>query len=83
MTPGNKRKPALFVGKTLVVSDLHIGIEHSFRKSGIKIPSGTENMKKSILEMIDETGAEKLVILGDLKHKVPGITMQELREVPK
>lgn len=76
-------QPALVVGKTLVVSDLHIGIEHDFRRSGIKVPSSTETMRISIEDMIEKTGAKKLVIIGDIKHKVPGITMQELREVPE
>jgi putative SbcD/Mre11-related phosphoesterase len=76
-------QPALIVGRTLVVSDLHIGIEHDFRRSGIKVPSSTETMRKSIEGMIENTGAKNLVIIGDVKHKVPGITMQELREVPE
>jgi len=29
--------PALLAGKTLVVADLHIGIEQEFFRSGIKI----------------------------------------------
>jgi len=76
-------KPALVAGKTLVIADLHIGIEHDFHRSGIKLPSGTESMRESIEEMIEGTGAETLVIIGDLKHKVPGTTYQEVREVPE
>jgi len=76
-------KPALVMGKTLVIADLHIGIEYEYYQSGIRIPSTTENMRKEIESLIKLTGAENLVILGDVKHKVPGITRQELREIPE
>lgn len=85
--PANEPKfvtnqPAVLIGNTLVVADLHIGVEFEFYKSGIKIPSSTESMRREIEALVDLTGAKRLVILGDLKHKVPGITRQELREVP-
>ncbi len=78
-------RPAVLLEKekTLVVADLHIGIEHEFRKSGISIPSQTEKMRKRIEMLSRETKAKKLVILGDVKHKVPGISWQELREIPE
>jgi len=75
-------KPALLVGKTLVIADLHIGVEFEYYKSGIIIPSNTKNMENEIKNLIDLAGVKGMVILGDLKHKVPGITRQELREVP-
>jgi putative SbcD/Mre11-related phosphoesterase len=73
---------ALLVGKTLVVSDLHIGIEHGIRKAGISIPTQVENMQNRIDSLLKDSGAERLVILGDVKHKVPGTSFQEEREVP-
>lgn len=75
-------KPALVIGKTLVIADLHIGVEYEYYKSGIRIPSNTENMRKEIENLVKLTNAKNLVILGDVKHKVPGITKQELREIP-
>jgi putative SbcD/Mre11-related phosphoesterase len=74
--------PAVLIGDTLVIADLHIGVEFEFYSSGIKIPSNTKSMLREIESLADFTGAKKLVILGDLKHKVPGTTRQELREVP-
>ncbi|MCK4531351.1 MAG: metallophosphoesterase, partial [Candidatus Aenigmarchaeota archaeon] len=75
-------KPALVLGKTLVIADLHIGVEYEYYKSGIRIPSNTENMRKDVENLIKLTKAKNLVILGDVKHKVPGISRQELREIP-
>lgn len=76
-------EPALLAGRTLVIAELHIGIEYEFRKSGINIPSQTGSMAKRIEGLIRETKAKKLVIIGDVKHKVPGISWQELKEIPE
>jgi putative SbcD/Mre11-related phosphoesterase len=75
--------PALLAGKTLVVADLHIGIEQEFFRSGIRIPSQTDKIKQKICSIIKATGTERLVILGDLKHRIPGTSFQEEREIPE
>jgi len=76
-------QPALLAGDTLVVADLHIGVEYGYYKSGIRIPSNTSSMLRGIEELIKLTRAKNLVLLGDVKHKVPGSTFQELREIPE
>jgi putative SbcD/Mre11-related phosphoesterase len=76
-------KPALLVGKSLVVADLHLGIEREFYQSGIKFPSQTEKIKDMVEGLVKITKAERLILLGDVKHKVPGISLQELREIPQ
>ncbi len=76
-------KPALVMGKTLVIADLHIGIEYEYYESGIRIPSNVEQMRGDIEKLIEGTKAKRLVILGDIKHKVPGVSKQELREIPE
>ena len=78
-------EPALLLepDKILVIADLHIGIEYEMFKSGIKIPSQTQKMKQRILKLLKETKAKELIILGDIKHNVPGISWQETEEIPK
>lgn len=78
-------EPALLLdpGKILVIADLHIGIEYEMFKAGIKLPSQTEKMTGKIEKLIKETKAKELVILGDVKHNVPGISWQETEEIPK
>jgi hypothetical protein len=76
-------EPALLIGKTLVVSDLHIGIEHEIFQLGITIPSQVERLEKRIDNLIKQTKANHLVILGDVKHQVPNISWQEYKEIPK
>ena len=78
-----QNEPALVFGKNLVVADVHIGLEDALRKSGINVPSQTEKMKKKIDVLIKKTKPEKLVFLGDIKHQVPGVSWQELKEVPE
>ena len=77
--------PALYIAdiKCLIITDLHIGLETELIKSGIKIHKQIEKFKDILDKLIDLTGAKLLVILGDVKHKVPGVTMQELRDIPK
>lgn len=77
--------PALFVQKhrALVIADLHIGLEHVLYKDGIIISPQADKFRTEINSMIKMTKAKTLVIVGDLKHKVPGISFRELRETPK
>lgn len=55
--------------KTLLVADLHIGKSGHFRKHGIAIPDKVNktNLDK-LSELIKQTSAEHLIILGDLFH---------------
>jgi hypothetical protein len=77
--------PALSIPqkKILVISDLHIGLEHELYQSGIIIPSQAEKFQKIIDKLLKLTGAKALVILGDIKHKVPGTSFRELKEIPR
>lgn len=80
--------PALLIsdrkyGKILAIADLHLGIEHELYNAGIVIAPQAEKFKETIDKLLKMTKAEKLVIIGDLKHKVPGISFRELKEIPK
>jgi putative SbcD/Mre11-related phosphoesterase len=76
-------EPALMIGNTLIIADLHIGIEHEIFQSGITIPSQVEKLEKRIDSLIKQTKAKHLIILGDVKHQVPSISWQEYNEIPK
>jgi putative SbcD/Mre11-related phosphoesterase len=73
---------ALLYNRTIVVADLHIGIEFGFRESGFVIPKQTETMLERLLDSIDNHKAERLVIVGDLKHKIKAVSPQERAEIP-
>ncbi len=76
-------EPTLLYNRTLIVADLHIGIEYDLYKSGITVPTQIDKMKQKIDKLIKKTKAERIVFLGDIKHQVPGVSFQELREVPE
>ncbi len=54
--------------KTLVIADLHIGLEHELSKYGIRVPSATPNMLLRVEALIKQVKPSRLLILGDLKH---------------
>lgn len=59
--------------RTLVVADLHWGKAATFRAAGIPIPAGTTSGDLARLDaVLDRTGAERMVILGDLFHAPEG-----------
>jgi len=66
---------------SLCVGDLHIGIEADMRYRGIVVPSQTHRMERELIELAE--GVDRLIIVGDVKHQVPGSTRQEHLEVPR
>lgn len=65
----------------LCAGDLHIGIEEELKGKGIHVPSQTFKMEKELLTL--KGRCDRLVLLGDIKHQVPGSTKQEYAEIPK
>jgi putative SbcD/Mre11-related phosphoesterase len=79
-------EPALLLKskeKTLIVADLHIGLEAELRQSGINLPSQTEKMAGHLIGLCKETDVHDVVIVGDVKHNVPLTSRQEYFEIPK
>jgi len=57
---------------TLFVADTHFGKAGVFRRQGMNVPSGTTDADLARLEAaIAETGAKRLIILGDFVHAPP------------
>jgi len=67
--------------RVLCVGDLHIGLEADMRFRGVIVPSQTHRMEKELNDLAE--GVDRLVIIGDVKHQVPGSTKQEHIEVPR
>ncbi len=68
--------------KFLVVSDLHLGWEASLAEEGIHIPSQTSKLLKKIERVISLEKPDCLIVLGDVKHTVEKIEIEEWRDVP-
>ncbi len=69
--------PALQLGSVLIVADLHLGIEYEFRKRGIAVGPQHLSAAAELNSLKKKTGAQHLVVLGDLKHDVAGMDSQE------
>lgn len=75
-------KPAMVTDSSLVIGDLHLGMEFDLYKAGVAMPSLTEKIRDKVLDLAGESGAKELVILGDVKHNIPQISLSERKEVP-
>ncbi len=67
---------ALFIraSRTLIVADLHWGKAAAFRALGVPVPHGTTRTGLDRLDAaITDSGAEQLLILGDLLHARAGM----------
>ena len=59
--------------RTLLVADPHFGKAATFRQAGIPIPPGTTTTDLERLRvLVADTGAERLVVLGDFFHARSG-----------
>ncbi len=67
----------------LVISDLHIGFEERFTSKGIRIPSSTVQMLDELQLLLTRNHVDEMIILGDVKYTVEGISDTEWREVPR
>jgi hypothetical protein len=59
-----------------------VGLESELRAKGVNLPSQTERMRARLLTLLHQTRAKRLIVIGDLKHRIPFSTRQEARELP-
>ncbi len=77
--------PALVVTNdetSLVIADVHLGIEYDLYYSGINIPSQVAKRIVRLNGYIEDAKPDRIILLGDIKHNVPRTSFQEEREVP-
>ena len=72
--------PALLIGDTVVIADLHIGMETKLKRKGFHLVSRTDDMISALMSCPEE--CRRLVVLGDVKDTVPGRSRQEYLEIP-
>ncbi len=61
----------------LLLSDLHYGVEAEMLRGGVWVPNRSTSRTEKVLKLIKETKAEKLILLGDVKHQVPHNSKQQ------
>ena len=69
--PDERAAVARTDGETmLVIADYHAGIESVLRVEGVELDSQAETRRRRVLDLLADTDADRLVILGDLIHAV-------------
>jgi len=76
------REALIFKDKYLVISDLHIGIERELFTGGINLPAVTDYLIKKLEDIYSKSKVSNLIIVGDLKHNVPKVSLIEMKEIP-
>jgi putative SbcD/Mre11-related phosphoesterase len=78
-------EPALLLKekKLLVVADLHIGIESELQDNGLHVPSQTPLMEQRLITLLTTYDIQDIIILGDIKHMIPSISIQERTDVKR
>jgi putative SbcD/Mre11-related phosphoesterase len=68
--------------KVMVISDLHIGWEVALAEEGIHVPSQTGRLLERLKSLLGSEKPDLLIIIGDVKHTVSKIELEEWRDVP-
>ena len=67
--------------RLLVIADYHAGIESVLSADGIELDSRAPDRRETVLTLLDEFGADRLVVLGDLVHTIGDPWTRERTEV--
>ena len=75
--------PALFIKKekTLIIADLHIGIEKQLQEFGVNACSQTNFMRDRVITLFNKYYPKRIFLLGDIKHNIPFSTFTEKKDV--
>ena len=55
---------------TLLISDLHLGLEKEMAKKGFRLPAYSVRMVDRVRHLAETYGTRRLAVLGDVKHTV-------------
>ena len=80
-------QPALLLDRRgeriLVISDLHLGWEVTLAHQGIHVPSQVPRLLEKLRKIITDTKPKGLILLGDVKHAVSKVELEEWKYVPE
>jgi len=69
------------IKKTLVIADVHLGIEKELWKEGILVSGLSRMAIERFRELLELTKPKKIIVNGDLRHNIPVFTAKEARAV--
>ncbi len=67
--------------RALVVADYHAGIETGLRREGVELESDADGRLAALTSLLDRTGPDRLVVLGDLGHAIGDPSRDERAEI--
>jgi len=68
--------------RALVVGDYHAGIEAGLRyERGVELPSDAPARRQRLLDLLENERADRLVVLGDLGHRIGSVDGAEREEL--
>jgi len=67
--------------RALVVADYHAGIEAGLRREGVELESDADGRLAALTSLLDRTGPDRLVVLGDLGHAIGDPSRDERAEI--
>ncbi len=76
-----KGEPATIIGKTLVIADLHIGIEREYWRAGVRASGLSRKVGEAVERILERTKPKRIIVAGDFKHNIPDFTLREAEEV--
>lgn len=68
----------------LVIADYHAGIERALSRDGVEVRSRASRRRQHVLRLLETTGADRVVFLGDLGHDIgeaAGVERTELTDL--
>jgi putative SbcD/Mre11-related phosphoesterase len=67
---------------TILISDLHLGLEKEIAAKGFRIPPYSMKMLERIKGLAERYHADRIVILGDVKHSIAKVQDIDLSVLP-
>jgi hypothetical protein len=67
--------------RSLVVADYHAGLETALRREGVELRSRAGERREKLLALLDRTGADRVVFLGDLANAIGTPGREERQEL--
>lgn len=81
--PGAAAATASLPGeRALIVADYHAGLEYALRyERGVELDPGAQRRCDRLLSLLSQTDADRVIVLGDLAHRIAAPEGEELDEL--
>jgi len=68
-------------GRALVLADYHAGLEVALRRDGVELGTRADDRRESVLGLLAESAADRVVLLGDVGNAIGDPNETERREL--